>query len=174
MKTDNPTGTFGIELSWNTGANYTATGNAALLTVDDRYWPFGATNNLWGRAAWTPAELRDATFRVSLTKQGINGSPMTDGVDHIRVRVTHTAVALNRAIIGLSGSARIELSASAIELTGFPMGSAIYIDGVATSTIDTNWHHVVITTPSDVAVTDLRARARQRLPVPLEWRDRRS
>jgi hypothetical protein len=151
MKTGNPTGTFGVELSWNRGGNYTNTGRQAPLVTSDQYWPFGGATDLWGHS-FRPADMGDATFRVALSKQGINFSPMTPGVDHLRVRVHHTAAALNRALFDLGGGPRIELSASGVVLTGFPNGSAIYVDGVSGSVLDTNWHHVVITTLSNVSV----------------------
>jgi hypothetical protein len=155
MKSDNPTGTFGIELSWNRGGNYTSTARQAPLTTSDQYWPFGGATDLWSAHTWLPAELGDATFRVGLSKQGINFSPMTPGIDHLRVRVHHSAAPLNRVIMDLGGGPRVELSASAIVLSGFPGGSAIYVDGAASATLDNNWHHVVITTLNDVAVSNL-------------------
>lgn len=152
MKTGNPTGTFGIELSWNRGGNYTNTGRQAPLMTSDQYWPFGGPTDLWGHS-FRPTEMGDPTFRVALSKQGINFSPMTPGVDHLRVRVHHSATALNRALFDLGGGPRVELSASGVVLNGFPNGSAIYVDGVSGAALDASWHHVVITTLSNVAVT---------------------
>jgi len=151
MRTDNPTGTFGIELSWNAGGRYTSTGRRAPLATGDQYFPFGGPTDSWGHT-WLPAELSNAAFRVSLSKQGINFSPMTPGVDHLRVRVHHTAAPLNRALVGLGG-ARVELSSGSVALQGFPAGSLIYVDGVQGAAIDTGWHHVVVTTPSNLPVT---------------------
>jgi len=153
MKSDNPTGSFGIELTWNRGGNYTSTGRQGPLTTGEQYWPFGGPTDLWGAHTWLPAELGDASFRVVLSKQGINFSPMTPGIDHLRVRVHHSSVPLNRAILDLGGGPRVELSASSIALSGFPNGSTIYIDGVAGATLDNNWHHVVITTLTNVDVS---------------------
>jgi hypothetical protein len=166
LNTSNPTGTFGIELSWNGGTSYTRTGAEAPLLVSDRYWPFGGSTDGWGHL-WRADELRDATFRVRLSKEGINFSPMTRGVDHIRVRVHHSPAAVARTILSVSDGMRIELNNDRVVITGFPSGTALYVDGSASRTLDSSFHHIVVVTPSAVDVANLQLGAATGHPYPV-------
>ncbi|MDB4990187.1 MAG: hypothetical protein JWN04_5365 [Myxococcaceae bacterium] len=151
MHSDNPTGTFAIELSWNAGLKQTNTKRDATPPPNkDQYLPFGGASDLWGRT-WSSDELTDANFRVHLTKSGIDFSPMAPGVDHLRVRVHHAGVAVNPPLVSLGGSTRVELSATTVVATGFPTGTVVYVDGAPAGGLDTGWHHVVVVSPTDVA-----------------------
>lgn len=168
LKTNNPTGTFGIELSWNAGDRYTRTRNEAPLLVSDRYWNFGGPTDGWGHAPWTAAELRDAVFRVRLSKEGINFSPMTPGVDHLRVRVHHEEVTMPRVILSLGPGVRVELNEQTVHTTGFPTGTMVYVDGVpAGPPLDGGFHHVVVLVPSAVTASDLQVGSVSGYPYPL-------
>lgn len=54
-----------------------------------------------------------------------------------------------KKILDLNGSAYVEVSSGTITATGWT-SPTIYVDGVVSSTIDTNWHHVVITTGTGI------------------------
>jgi hypothetical protein len=54
-----------------------------------------------------------------------------------------------KKILGLNSTQYVEVSSGAITATGWTSPS-IYVDGVSTTTIDTNWHHVVITTNTGI------------------------
>ena len=155
LHTNNPTGTFGIELSWNAGVGYTRTGHEAPLLVSDRYWSFGGAGDGWGRV-WTAQELRDPTFRVRLSKQGINFSPMTPGVDHIQVRIHHGAAVLNRPILSVRPGMRIELTDTGVVAAGFPPATEIFIDGASARALDTNFHHIVVVSPNPIDATEVQ------------------
>jgi hypothetical protein len=154
LATANPTGTFVIELSWDGGLTYTRTRYESPPLVQDWYLPFGGATDGWGHV-WAPEQLLDANFRVRLTKEGVNFSPMTPGVDHIQVRVHHAPLAMNRSVIGLSDGARLELTESGLVATGFPEGTQIYIDGSLTGTLDTGFHHVAVVTPSALPASNV-------------------
>jgi hypothetical protein len=155
LHTNNPTGTFGIELSWNAGVSYTRTGQEAPLLVSNRYFSFGGAGDGWGRV-WLARELRDATFRVRLSKQGINFSPMTPGVDHLQVRVHHAAIVQSRPILSVRPGVRVELTETGVATTGFPPGTTIIIDGAGERALDSAFHHVVIVSPSAIDASDVQ------------------
>ncbi|MGB4076330.1 MAG: LamG domain-containing protein [Minisyncoccia bacterium] len=59
----------------------------------------------------------------------------------------------SREIINMDGSIQIELNGSSVvTATGFT-SPTIYVDGVVASTVDTEWHHVVVTTGTNVAAS---------------------
>ncbi|MFZ2300226.1 MAG: LamG domain-containing protein [Candidatus Moraniibacteriota bacterium] len=57
-----------------------------------------------------------------------------------------------KKIIDLNGTAYVEVSSGTITATGFT-SPTIYVDGAVASTIDTDWHHVVITTSSTITAS---------------------
>jgi hypothetical protein len=157
LSTNNPTGVFDIRLSWSAGAEYTAArGTPVRVTPINEYFTFGNASDRWGRPAWSAAQLDDSNFRVQLIKAGVIGSPMTDGVDHIQVKVHHASVALSRTVLALGGGARVELAADGLVLAGFPAGTLLYVDGVEGSKLDGNWHHIAISAPSAVPASALQ------------------
>jgi Flp pilus assembly protein TadG len=69
-KASDPVGCqLAVELSWDNGVTYTATGKKVTLTGSDPVagsWPIvGGSADTWGRA-WTPAELANGQLRVRL------------------------------------------------------------------------------------------------------------
>jgi len=77
-------GDIGIELSWDGGTSWTASGNSTpTLTTTDAVTTVGGASDLWGRA-WAPSEFSDANFRVRLTG---NPSSNTVQVDALQVRI---------------------------------------------------------------------------------------
>ena len=57
-------------------------------------------------------------------------------------------------IVDLNGSAYISVSSGNATTTGFTIPT-IYVDGVATTTIDTNWRYVTVTTDTGLDASDL-------------------
>ena len=154
----NPTCTFGIELSWNAGADgtYTDTGFSSLPLVLDEVLSFGGPSADWGHT-WSADQLSDALFRLRLTKGGIPGSPMTPGVDHIEVKAYYALPSpLGRTVLGVGSGVRLQFSASELTVPGFPAGTAIFIDGQGSGAIDANWHHVVISSPTEVDFSEFQ------------------
>ena len=82
-----PSGTVGVDLSWNAGGTWTAA-KSATLTGSDAPTTLGASNDLWGRGSWTIAEFSDANFIVRLTNTSALG--LTTGVNYASVRVYYT------------------------------------------------------------------------------------
>jgi hypothetical protein len=154
----NPTCSFGIELSWGAGVtnSYTQTGFESPLAVLNEYLSFGGPSQGWGHT-WSAAQLGDALFRLRLTKGGIPGSPMTPGVDHIRVKAFY---ALNppgsRQLVLLGAGAQVELTPQGVATPGWPAGTQLFIDGTAGAHLDTQWHHVVVSSPTFVTASDLQ------------------
>lgn len=54
-----------------------------------------------------------------------------------------------KKILDLNGTAYVEVSAGTITATGWT-SPTIYVDGAVSSTIDTNWHHVTITSSTGI------------------------
>lgn len=55
-------------------------------------------------------------------------------------------------IINIDGTDQIELSSNSVLATSFP-GATIYVDGAVGSTIDSGWHHVVVTDSTGVSAS---------------------
>lgn len=153
----NPTCTFDIDLSWNAGAASAYTAKKLLLPdVLNEVLSFGGPTDAWGHV-WTPAQLGDALFRLRLSKGGIPGSPMTPGVDFIRVKVFYAlATPGARTVFSLGPSTRVELATQGLLASGWPRGTQVFVDGTLRTALDTDWHHVVVSSPSDLDVTDFQ------------------
>ncbi|MBU1087073.1 MAG: PQQ-binding-like beta-propeller repeat protein [Candidatus Omnitrophica bacterium] len=55
---------YALELSWNSGLNYTSTGyKTPALTTTESTYTLGSATDTWGRT-WTKAEINDTNFRV--------------------------------------------------------------------------------------------------------------
>ncbi len=81
----NQAGTIAVDLSWNTGSNYTSTKLTPTLANTDAVYTLGGPTDAWGHS-WTPAEFSDATLRVRVL------SSIADlQLDGIEVRVYHQA-----------------------------------------------------------------------------------
>ena len=58
-------------------------------------------------------------------------------------------------VVYLNASSYISATSTTISTTGFT-SPTIYVDGVAGSTIDSDWHYVVVTTDTGINATDVR------------------
>lgn len=145
----------GVELSWNGGSSYTNAGygGSGLIELGSNTTTFGGTNQLWGRASFSAGELSNASFRVRVRAGGLLG---TASVDHLQVNVTHDSYTAHRNVMRLNNMQQVELAGQAISARGFPTGTQIYVDGALRSNVDTNFHHVVIVSPSNLDVSALQ------------------
>jgi hypothetical protein len=153
----NPTCTFEIDLSWNAGAaNSYSTKFFTLPDVINAVLSFGGATETWGHT-WTSTQLGDALFRLRLTKNGIPGSPMTPGVDFVRVKLFYAlATPGPRSVFSLNGSTRVEITQQGVRGIGWPAGTQVFVDGMLGNALDTEWHHVVISSPTDLNVNDFQ------------------
>ena len=94
----NANGTIiGIELSWDGGANYTATGYAAAYpSTADETDVLGGAANLWGREAWAISEFTDANFRARVDSTGAASKCF---LDHLQVKIYYTEATVRRIFI---------------------------------------------------------------------------
>lgn len=77
-----------VELSWDSGPNYTATGKRNTWTEEhDVIRTYGGAADLWGRV-WTQPEFSNANFRLWCENDAT--SEDSHGVDHIKVKVYYT------------------------------------------------------------------------------------
>jgi hypothetical protein len=81
----NSAGTISVELSHNSGTNYTTPKSTPTLATSDAVYTLGSPSDNWGRS-WAPSELGDATFRVRVT-----ASVADLQLDGIEVRIYHQA-----------------------------------------------------------------------------------
>ncbi len=92
-KASDPAGCkLGVELSWDNGATYTATGKTVDLTGSDPAagsWPSaGASGDTWGRT-WAPAELANGQLRVRL--RAFDPESNNDSTNSSNLRCNNTA-----------------------------------------------------------------------------------
>jgi len=81
-------GSIGVELSWNSGSSFTATGyDTGTLTTTDAVVILGGPSDTWGRT-WSPSEFDGSSFRVEITG---NPSSNTVQIDEIQVKIYHQA-----------------------------------------------------------------------------------
>lgn len=145
----------GIELSWNAGGTYTSAGygGSGLIEAGSNTTTFGTPTQLWGRGAWSASELNNANLRVRVRAGGLLG---TASIDYLQLNVHYDSFTANRNIMRLSGSVQLELAGQTVSARGFPAGTQIYVDGALRSNVDTSWHHVVISSPSNIDVSGLQ------------------
>lgn len=83
-----------VELSWDNGATYTATGKKVDLTGSDPAagsWPtVGSSGDTWGRS-WTPAQLANGKLRVRLRAYDPESADDTTNSSNLRCNNTATA-----------------------------------------------------------------------------------
>lgn len=127
-------------------------------TTSDAYID-STSNNYDGTATSTYAAANlDATGKI-------DGANEFDGTDEfIDIGASYNGVktvgfwvqaaTTTQDIIDLNGTAYVHFSGGNASTTGFT-SPTIYVDGVATSTIDTNWHYVVATTGTGLNASDL-------------------
>ena len=141
-----------IELSWDGGATYTASGYGYITSdTSDVVRTFGGAADGWGRA-WADTELSDANFRLRVEKQGQDNR--FHNIDHLKVKVHYTSAGTSK-VLDLDGSDYIEIVGAAITPVSFPGVSTVYVDGIAGSTVTTSWHHITITNDTGLSATDL-------------------
>ena len=148
-----------VEITSGTGNGQTRTVSSNTATV------------ITVSAVWTDNPDATSVYRVTSNNEWTLGKHKTglsfDGIDdYVDIGdTTETSVKTisfwlkadditSRDVIDLNGSSYIEIDASSnITATGFT--GVVYIDAVVTSTIDTNWHHITITTSSGQNASDL-------------------
>jgi len=77
------------ELSWDSGASWTATQTTTALTESETVYTLGSAVDTWGRS-WTTAQMASGVFRVRLTPSYEAEAPLTTEVDWLRVDVFYT------------------------------------------------------------------------------------
>lgn len=91
-----------VELSWNGGASWTATGyRAGPLGTSEATYILGGPADTWGRS-WTPGEFAYGLFRVRLT--AACGPPERIRLDWVAVRVYYqsgVALAVSPGVVDL-------------------------------------------------------------------------
>ena len=148
-----------VEITSGTGSGQTRTVSSNTATV------------ITVSAVWTDNPDATSVYRVTSNNEWTMGKHKTglsfDGVDdYVHIGdTTETSVKTisfwlkadditGRDVIDLNGADYIEIDASSnITATGFT--GVVYVDAVPASTIDTNWHHITITTSSGQNVSDL-------------------
>jgi len=111
-----PGGALAVELSWDGGLNWTSTGyTTGALPPQETTRVLGGPTDLWGRTAWTAADLSDPNFVVRLLVQGSN---VRGRLDWVPVRVYYV----------LPGQG---LSVSPATINGGTLGAAEYDLGYA-------------------------------------------
>ncbi len=149
-----------VELSWDGGVSYTSTGKAVLFDfepISDETQTEGSPSDLWGRSSWSANAFTDDNFRVRLqTAFGVVPGASVF-VDQLQVRVSYTTppVLADKKVINLDGTAHVEVVDSGVNAVSFGGTATVYIDGSVGSAIDTEWHHVAISSTVGVAVTSL-------------------
>lgn len=79
-----------VRLSWDGGTTWTGYVNVGGdLTTTETTYTLGSAADLWGRTAWTPAELGSSAFLVEVTDSARNGA-RDFSLDGLAVRVTYT------------------------------------------------------------------------------------
>lgn len=80
-----------VELSWDSGPNYTTSGKTTgAMTTSDVIYTLGGATDTWGRS-WSDTEFSDANFRARVTADLSSGDECL--LDHIQVKVYYTEVA---------------------------------------------------------------------------------
>ena len=112
----------------------------------------------------TPYSTTTITNLATSTAK-INGGDNFDGTDdYLDIGTSYNGVKTiefwlkanntTKDVIDLNGSAYISASSGVATTTGFT-SPTIYIDSVVTSTIDTNWHYVVVITDTGINASNL-------------------
>ncbi len=78
--------TIDLALSWDDGANFTATKTLSTFTGTDSTLIAGGTADTWGHS-WTPAQVNNSNLRLRV--EG-NGGSNDVNLDQIQVKVTYT------------------------------------------------------------------------------------
>jgi chitodextrinase len=80
-----------VQLSWNGGSTWTAAKRTANLTTTEATYVLGGVADLWGRTAWTAADLSNPNFRVRLINVASSSGANTRdfSLDWVAVRVTY-------------------------------------------------------------------------------------
>ena len=129
--------------------NSTTAYNSSLKITVPGYRQGG--NNLFSAVGNSGIYWSSSVSGVNVLTSGFTASSTSSSNPNNRIQGYSV-----RCVMGLiSGDVSIGLSAGMIETNGF-IDSNISVDGVASSTMDTGWHNVVITTDSGINVSDLK------------------
>ena len=97
-------------------------------------------------ATWTDGK-RGRALSFDGTNNYVDAGNVYNGVKTISF--WFKADAITSPVINLSGTAKIELSSGTIITNGIT-SPTIYVDGTVSSTVDTNWHYVTVTSATGI------------------------
>jgi uncharacterized protein (TIGR02145 family) len=108
----------------------------------------GKTGTISG-ASWT-AGKRGHALSFDGTNDYVDAGNVNSSVKTVSFWIK--ASSTTNRIIDLNGTAKVELSGGTITTNGIT-SPTIYVDGAVSSTLDTNWHYVTITTDTGIDVS---------------------
>ncbi|MFT3923849.1 MAG: hypothetical protein QM778_15055 [Myxococcales bacterium] len=139
-----------VTLSGDAGGTYSsACTSGQILSLGGTLYNCGNATDLWGRS-WSANEVSNAKFRARVSYSVVLGTLF---LDYLAVNVHYVPFTAGRGVLNLNASTHVTFSAQALDVSSFPVGTQVYVDGVLGNQVGPGFHHVVISSPSAIPMS---------------------